>query len=299
MRATAGTSRAVATLAALLAAIATAVAISGCGAAATLDPIARAADVTRKQGGARISLTMQFSSPALPGGFAIKANGSIDERRRSGEMTMDLSGIPGLSALPGGGAGTVRMIFKFPVVYLNMPFLASQIPGGKPWMKLDVTKAAKALGVDTSQFSSLNQTDPTQFLDYLRGSSGKVATVGSESLHGVPTTHYRATLELSRILDHLADGQRAAAKSTLEKLGNANAIPVDVWVDAQGRLRRMQMLIGSGAAASSASPVPSFSGTVTIDFKSYGPIPPIVAPPASEVFDISSLAGAGFKRSGG
>jgi hypothetical protein len=61
----------------------------------------------------------------------------------------------------------------------------------------------------------------------------------------------------------------------------------------------MQMLIGSGAAASSASPVPSFSGTVTIDFTSYGPIPPIVVPPASEVFDISSLAGAGFKRSGG
>jgi hypothetical protein len=300
VRAKARTSTALAAGAVLAALAAATVALSGCGASATLDPVARAADVTSKQGGARISFTMQFSSPALPGGFAIKANGYVDQRRRSGQMTMDMSGIPGLSALPGGGTGTIRLIFQYPVIYMNMPLLASRLPAGKTWLKLDIAKAAKSIGIDSSQFSSLNQTDPTQFLGYLRGSSGNVTTVGQESLHGVATTHYRATLELSKILEHLSGGQRDAAKGVLAKLGNANAIPVDVWVDGQDRLRRMQMLISTGAATgSSTGAFPSISGTITIDFTSYGPVPPIVPPPASEVFDASALAGAGLSGSGG
>src|SRR5690242_15749608 len=100
------TAKALATLAVLAAGGGT---VSGCGASATLDPIARAAEVTSHQEGASISLTMRFSSSSLPGGFAITANGYIDERHRSGEMSMNLAGIPGAAALPGSGAGTVQM----------------------------------------------------------------------------------------------------------------------------------------------------------------------------------------------
>jgi hypothetical protein len=299
--------RALATLCLPLALATGAFAISGCGgAAATLDPIARAAEVTSKQGGAKFTLTVQLSSSLLPGGaIAVNAKGSIDQRQRSGEMTMDLSGIPGLSALAGGGTTAVQMIFKFPVIYMHMPFLAGKLPDGKTWMKLDIAKAAKAAGIDTSQLGSLNQTDPTQFLDYLRGSTGKVTTVGRESLHGVPTTRYRATLQLSKILDHLHGSQRTAAKATLEKLGSAGAIPVEVWVDGQGRLRRMEMTIASSGPASSLTTTsPSngsvgVAGTVTFDITSYGPVPPITPPPSSEVFDASALAGGGLGSSGG
>jgi hypothetical protein len=274
---------------AVLAALAAGGAVSGCGASATLDPIARAAEVTSRQTGARISLTMQLSSSALPGGLAITANGYIDERHRSGEMSMDLSGIPSASALPGGGVGTVQMIFQYPVIYMNMPFLAGRLPEGKTWMKLDLTKAAQTAGIDVSQLSSLNQTDPTQFLTYLRASSGDVATVGSESLDGVPTTHYRATLQLSRILDRLPAGQRGSVQTALEKLGDASAIPVEVWVDTQGRVRRMQLSIDPTGA-----PAAGGSGTITISFTSYGPVPAIVPPPSSQVFDASEMAAAGI-----
>lgn len=296
-------SRTLKALAALAVLAAGGTAVSGCGASATLDPIARAAEVTSHQEGARISLTMRFSSSALPGGLAITANGYIDERHRSGEMSMDLSGIPGAAALPGGGVGTVQMIFQYPVIYMNMPSLAGRLPGGKTWMKLDLNKAAQTAGIDISQFSSLNQTDPTQFLDYLRASSGDVARVGDEPLGGMSTTHYRATLQLSRILDRLPASQQALAKTALEKLGNASAIPVDVWVDAQGRLRRMQLSIGAGVPAGTAGGVAgaaaSVSGTITLDFTSYGPVPAVVPPPSDQVFDASAMAAAGIgSRSG-
>src|SRR5262249_12111276 len=142
-----------------------------------------------------------------------------------------------------------------------------------------------------------NQADPTQFLDYLRASSGGVTTVGTETLDEVSTTHYRASLQLSQILDHLPDSQRAAAQSALEQLGNGGAVPVDVWVDGQGRVRRVQMsMTASGPTTTGTA---SASGLVTIDFTSYGPVPPVVPPPASEVFDASSeLAGLAHAQGG-
>ncbi len=296
------TGKALATLGVVAALAVGGVAVSGCGASETLDPIARAAEVTSQQEGARISLTAQLSSAAIPGGgYKITASGYFDNRDRSGQMNMDLSGIPGASALPGGGAGTVQMIFQYPVIYMNIPFLAGELPEGKTWMKLDLSKAASA-GVELPQLSSLDQDDPTQFLEYLRASSGGVSTVGSEALDGVPTTHYRATLQLSSILDRVPSSQQAAAKAALEKLGDAGGIPVNVWVDAQGRVRRMQLSIAASAPAGTAGGVAGTTvgdGTITIDFTSYGSVPPVVPPPSSQVFDASSMVAAGIAQAQG
>jgi hypothetical protein len=295
-RANAKLARTLAALAAVGALIAGAVAMSGCGASATLDPIARAAEISSQQAGAKIAMTMRFSAPALGGGasYAITADGSFDEKARSGEMTMDMSGVPGLSALPGGGGnGQIQMVFLYPVIYMNMPFLAGKLPEGKTWMKLDISKAASAAGIDASSLSSLEQSDPTKFLDYLRSSSGGVVSLGGATVDGVQTTHYSATLQLSHILASLPGSEQAAAKAALEKLGTAGAgvggIPVNVWVDAQSRVRRIQMAFsGLGAGAGSAA---GASLSITIDFKSYGPVPPVVPPSASEVFDASAMAG--------
>jgi hypothetical protein len=292
MRGNTKTGKAIAALGAVGALAAGGAAVSGCGASAALDPVARAAEVTGQQTGARISLTMQFSSPQLPSGFAITADGYVDERDRSGELTMDLSQLPGGSTLL-GGQGTLRMVFQYPVIYLDMSSLAGRLPEGKTWMKLDVGKLAQAAGIEASQLSSINQADPSQFLDYLRASSGSVVTLGSESVDGVSAIHYRATIQLSRILERLPSDQQAAARATLEKLGESGSIPVDVWVDAHGRVRREQLAISSSGGIAGATA--GVSGTVTIDYQSYGAIPPIVPPPANQVFDAGAMIAAGLK----
>jgi hypothetical protein len=298
------TAKAWATLCLVVGLVAGGAALSGCGASETLDPIARAAEVTSQQEGARITLTTQLSSAALPGGeFKLTANGYIDERNRSGEMSMSLSGIPGISALPGGGAGNIQMIFQYPVIYMNLPFLAGKLPEGKTWMKLDLTKAASAAGINLPQLPSFDQTDPTQFLEYLRASSGGVTDLGSETVDGVPTSHYRANLQLSSILDRVPSGEQAAVRAALEKLDDAGSIPVDVWVDAQGRVRRMQLSIAASVPAGTAGGAPGattgVAGTITIDFTSYGAVPPIMPPPSSQVFAARARAGAGVEQSQG
>jgi hypothetical protein len=270
-----------------------AVALSGCGASATLDPIARAADVSEHQAGARIVMTMQLSAAQIPGGSAkIVARGFIDERAHAGELTMDLAGIPGASAA--GASGTMQMIFDYPTFYMRMPALAGRLPEGRTWMKFDIVKALKGSGISIP-LSSASPSDPTELLRYLRASSGGVTNLGAQTLAGVATTHYRGTLELGDVLAKLPADQQAAARATLEKLGESGAIPVEVWVDRQDRVRRMQLGISAGGASSG---LPSVSAALTVDFTSYGPVPAIAPPPASEVFDATAMAQAGLAHAG-
>jgi hypothetical protein len=66
----------------------------------------------------------------------------------------------------------------------------------------------------------------------------------------------------------------------------------------------MQMSLGglAGAAGAAGSGGPAAAagvgGTITIDFKSYGPVPPVVAPPAGEVFDMSDMLKSGAAAPG-
>ncbi len=277
-----------AALAAVGALLAGAVAMSGCGASATLDPIARAAEISSQQAGAHITMTMQFSGAALPsGGYSIAANGWVDYKDHDGDLTMDMSQVPGISSLPGNGQ--MQMIMLYPTVYMNMPFLAGKLPAGKTWMKLDFSKLMQADGVNTSSFPSLDQSDPTQFLAYLRASSGNVVKLGQETVDGVPTTHYSATIPLSHILEHLTGPEQTAVKGMIEKLGSSAGMPAEVWVDAQGRVRRLQLLVSLGGVSTG----------ITMDFTSYGSGPAIVPPPASEVFDASSLVASGLPGASG
>jgi hypothetical protein len=293
----------------VVAALATgAVALSGCGASATLDPVAQAAEVTSRQAGARISLSVQFSSPELPSGFGITASGYIATRQRAETLNMSFTGVPGLSSA--SGSGSAQLVFLYPVLYMNMPALAGHLPEGKTWMEIDLSKAAQAAGAG-SDLSSLDQFDPSQYLSYLRASSGSVVPVDKETVNGALTTHYRVSLEVSHIVEHLPGEQQAAAKAALEKLGVSGSIPVDVWVDAQGRVRREVLSFGgagSGAGASSGAgetgtgasgAATGLSGTVTVDFLSFGTVPPVAAPPASEVFDATALTTAGAQGGAG
>jgi hypothetical protein len=296
--------RAFAALLALAGLLASSVVLSGCGASATLDPVARAAEVSSQQTGIHFTLSVRFSASALPtSNAAIEASGYVNERERSGEMTMSLSGLPasaGSTSL--GGLEHMHMIFRYPTVYVGLPALAGKLPEGKTWMKLDLKQIAQAHGVQLPQLSSLNETNPSEFLRYLRASGGAVTRLGEEVVNGVPTTHYRATLSLARILDSYPAADRAAARSALSALGSAGAIPVDVWVDRQSRVRRMTMSIQvplpAGVAGATEGQGTTGSGalgaTITVDFTSYGEVPPVVPPPAAEVFDATALEHAGL-----
>lgn len=263
--------------------------LAGCGTSATLDPVARAAELSSRQPGVRFTLAMQISSSQLPGGFEITGSGYANGAQKAARMEIDLSKVPGVSALADAGSGTLETVFLYPIVYMHMPFLAGKLPEGKTWMKLDMAKLTKALGGGSiPQAFSLGQADPGQFLQYLRASSGEVRKVGTQQLYGISTTEYQSSLQLSQVLERLPAVDRPAASEMLQHVGNDGSIPVETWIDAQGRVRQVRMSLSvSGSTASG-------SAEVTMGFTSYGAVPAISPPPAGEVVDLTSLLSPGL-----
>lgn len=260
--------------------------LSGCGASATLDPVAQAAGVTAQQQGAQIALTEQLSGAGLPAGTKIAGTGFTNFANKDTQLALHYSGLPGIGS---GGSSKATIELQYPVLYMNFPALTSQLPGGKPWIKLDLSAALKAKGVDLSQLSSGAGVDPSQLINYLRASGSKVTTVGTETINGVPTTHYHAIVDLSKVAGAVPQADRAAAQAGITSLEQSGIkmFPIDVWIDDAHHVRREQFTLASTAQGH------TFHIAATVDFLSFGPTPSITPPPADQVFDLTGFATSG------
>lgn len=266
-------------------------ACGGGGGAATLQPITRAADVSATAPGYKMSLNEHLTSSALSGPVTITGTGSIDSRSKTGKISLDLAGIPGAAQ---AGAPKLEAIIQNLTFYMHLPpVVARRLPGGKSWMKLDLNAAGQAAGLNLSSLSNFSTSDPSQFLHYLKAASGGIQKLGSESVRGVQTTHYKATLDLDKYPSLVPSAERQQAQTSitaLEKLTNLHKIPVDVWIDDQHLVRRMHM-------AFTETPAGGRIGLdMVLEFFSFGPQAAVQIPPASSVFDATQLATQSIKK---
>ena len=244
-------------------------ALAGCGASDAIDPavVANAADRTAGAGEARMAMTVQAAGPTIHG------SGLMDLRRRRFEMTMQ---IP--------GAGAMEMRYLGQVMYMHLPAAARKTVGGKPWVKIDVVKALKSKGIDISGLQGPTGGNPSDTLQQLRG-AGDVHKVGTATIRGTQTTHYKATIDLRRAADRVPAAQRAAARQSIDrlvKLTGQTTMPVEAWIDGQGRLRRETF----------TQTVKGRTVSGTIDLYGFGGQQAIVAPPAGDTADITGRTSA-------
>ena len=99
---------------------------------------------------------------------------------------------------------------------------------------------------------NLGEADPTKLLDYLRSTSS-VQKAGAATIRGVATTHYVAHV-------------KAAAKR----------VPLDVWVDGSGLVRRLRLH--------------SQKVDASVDLFDFGDVT-VVVPPSSDTVDLPNLGG--------
>lgn len=256
--------------------------LAACGVTRTVDPVAAAATKTEQAGGVKMAMSIAITTAGKTS--SITADGTFDHEQ--GEMTMDLSSALQSAGVSGSGAVRLRYLKEDGdlVMYLNVPELSSRIPGGKSWIRLDVSKAGKSAGVDINQLLGQSTQNPGQALDMLR-SVGQIDKVGSETIDGVATTHYKGTIDLAKA----AEQAGSTAKLAVERLiaqGAPAELPVEVWVGDDGLVHRMRLnedLQSSGH---------SVSAVVTLDLTDFGTGVSVTAPPADDVFDVTGLASA-------
>jgi hypothetical protein len=244
--------------------------------------VAQAATKYEEAGSSRVSMSATMTG--VPGGpFTFTGEGEFDRER--GRMTMDMSELG--EATGGAFAGELEMILDDLVMYMKFPeAITEQLPGGKSWVRIDLRKAGKELGIDLEELMQVQQSDPSQSLQYLRGASDDFEEVGEEEVRGVETTHYRGTIDLHKAVEQLPEDARESFERAIDLIGT-NDLPLDVWIDDDGMARRMKY----------EQPLPSAGGEegameLTMEFFDFGVDVDVEPPPADEVIDIQELIGA-------
>ncbi|HEY2224204.1 hypothetical protein [Actinomycetospora sp.] len=212
----------------------------------------------------------------------LDGGGVVDPLHQAADLTLQ---VPSL--------GAVRVVFTGGTLDAQLPPAASGLigmfSGGKSWVSVDVNRLAQsgygaplgALGVGTTD-------NPAQQLGYLKAISDTTRLVGPEQIDGVDTTHYAGAVDLDKVPAADDPSTKPGVDRLKAQLGSS-LLPVDVWVDGGGKLRRVGQTVSVPATPGAPAGAPTTSTTTTITFSDVGNAPEVVPPPADQVSDISSL----------
>jgi hypothetical protein len=248
-----------------------------------------APDAAADAGTAKFEMVMEMT--VMDQAVEVVANGGYDSDAGQMSMTMDMGTLFEQMAeaegepLPEGFGGPWEMVADGDTVYLRMPIL-SMLTGTDGW----VSMSASDLGASAELGLGAGTYDPSKMLETLRGVGGEPEVVGEEAVRGVDTTHYRVEVDLAEALAQVPESQRASVEASLEQLGDVGdgTMPIDVWIDADGLPRRLQMDMASAMAQLSDD---ELSMTMTMDFFGYGDDVAIEVPSPDEVTSFSEVMG--------
>ena len=267
--------------------------LAACGSKAEAKTVVRSASTkTANADTAKMALDIKINAKSGPP-TEINGDGVFDMAKRAGTMNLKLPNFGGQNL----GAIEVRILDK--LVYEKLPPTLASFAGSKGWVKIDPQALAKQNGFDFNSLAQTQGTDPNSFLDLLKSVSDDVKEVGKEKVRGADTTHYRGTVDLGKAIASNAELE-AQAKAKLGDLYKNLSAPADVWIDSDGRLRKMTYSIDASkfdASALSSNPkvAAGISQIAGIDFTlelfQFGTPVSVTAPPASETTDLSSITG--------
>ncbi|HSB39153.1 MAG TPA: LppX_LprAFG lipoprotein [Gaiellaceae bacterium] len=235
----------------------------GGGGSASPADIAQAAQKTSSTGS--FEADFGISGQGLSGtGSGVFDNGDSP----AGQLTMTVKAA--------GQQIPVDTVVTGDIFYMRSPAFARTIGRGKQWIKLDLAKLAKQRGVDLGGLLNASPT-PNNALAYL-GGADQVKKVGGEQVGGQDTTHYRVRVDVSKAA-HQAKG---SARSSLEgvRASGLAKLPIDVWVDANGYIRKVSYQEHAGRRQ---------AAKVTMKLHDFGRRVSIAPPPSASVFDLTRL----------
>jgi hypothetical protein len=222
-----------------------------------LNAIAKAAEVTQREPGGHATIEATVTSSSSPEGITEHGPMIFDnDGRAEGTLT-----VRGHST---GKEAEFTTVADGRTTYTSSDAFDS-IPEGKKWIEVDLSSAATANGLGSSESAEGNPQEGLEILERVEDSK----EVGEEKIDGVPTTHYTGTFP--------------AAEEVFGVKVDSSGRHVDVWIDAQGRVRRMHV-----ALTTKVDEEVPFTTEMTIDYVDFGRVPKIEPPPAHEVFDATS-----------
>jgi hypothetical protein len=185
------------------------------------------ASITVKQLAAKIQAgTRALTSARI--GMTSELGGHVELRMTGAEQVKNGAATAmELNDRLGSTATSVRVIGDR--LYIKLP--AAAAASGKSWLEVSTTSSNPMLRRLASQLASAREQAATNQYGPLVASASAVRTVGPETVGGVPTTHYRLQIDPAKEHNPLLS---ATEFRVMKRLG-LRSVPVDMWLDAQGR----------------------------------------------------------------
>jgi len=239
----------------------------GANAVVSIKTLQAAASNTQAEESSRFVMDMTVKGGGGDG-LTIHADGVMAGDGKTGSIT---------ASMPMFGTFEERIVDG--VMYMDfgdLPF-ASKLDG-KRWVKLSLDDLKNKAGLDLGALDQSN--GPQQGLEYLQGLSGDVTKVGEDTVAGRPATHYRATLDYSKLADEMP-GASDAMREALSKLGS---VPADVWIDGNDHVVKMHLTMDASGFGTAAGAV-----DMTMEITDFGVPVDVQAPPADQTVDLLEL----------
>ncbi|MEU9217102.1 DUF1396 domain-containing protein [Streptomyces sp. NPDC048376] len=188
-----------------------------------------------------------------------------------------------MTALDQGADGTAEIRLVDKALYIGGGPEAAKEMDGKSWIKFDMS----AMGADEelNQLGSASQADknPATESTFLTGAKD-VEKVGSETVDGVKTTHYKGTVTLADLEKSIGDEDKATQEKRqksleqYEKMG-LDKLTMDMWVDGDDQTKQFRM-----RGQADKGPL-----DMTITFLGFNEPVKVTAPPAAETADLAEM----------
>ena len=234
-----------------------------------------------RSGTASMSIDMEFE---IATGLAqARGQGAFDFRQNSGYLDTAVT-LPGVSK-----SLDLTTITDFPLAYTNLgealEGLPLETPDLKPWFVLDWSVLddqlvyEKALGL-----TRFTQIDIGMY-SLFPGGISEAAEVGTERINGEPATHYETTFDLGLLVSKVPSKIQSVLWSMNSNFESGRC-PMDVWIDADGRLVRAQFEM------SLIDPSGGLERRMTVDlsFSDFGEKVKIDRPPSKDVMKVQELS---------
>ncbi|MFD5456551.1 LolA-like protein [Streptomyces olivaceus] len=188
-----------------------------------------------------------------------------------------------MTALDQGADGSAEIRLVDKALYIGGGPEAAKEMDGKSWLKFDLE--AMGAGDELNQLGGASQAEknPATESTFLTGAKD-VEKVGTETVEGVQTTHYKGTVavaDLEKSLGGEEEATREKRQKSLEqyeKMG-VDRLTMDMWVDGDDRPKQFRM-----RGEADKGPL-----DMTVTFLGINEPVKVTAPPAEDTADLAEI----------
>jgi len=224
--------------------------------------VAGAPDATEKAQTARFSLVTTIAVQGREQPVRVATTGAVDFAQDLATAVVDMTGTFGPSSVH------TSYVVDWPLLYMRLPEENdAAVPAGTEWVRADLSQLA---GESLAELREFNPS-PDDRLQFLRAAGAGLERVGPADVRGVQTTHFRGTVDLRQPerawLGTVPERHRAAIEGELDRATGAGveSMPLEAWLDADGRLRRMVVTFDIGTRGETTLELWDFGTEVEVD----------------------------------